>query len=796
LIIAVDGTYVAYRTFHKTPPLTNSKGFPTSILHGFLQTLISVNQKYNPEKLIVVFDAKGKTRRHETYDQYKATREKAPEDLIIQIEKLKEIVPLFGFGLICHEGVEADDVLYTIARKEESDVYLLTKDKDLFQLLDDEKVKILDSSKDELLGRDYVKEKYDLEPKMLEQMLALSGDTADNIPGVTKIGDKTAAKLLNQFGSIDGIYENIDQLKGKQKENLINDKEKAYLSWDLVKLDMVDDLEIKIPEADMKKLESAILDLELKTVYKRVFDSEFEETAKDLSEGTVDKCELALTIDGKTFLCSDENFEEKTPDDIDECTFIYDMKHLYKNGVKLPESPKDLMLISWMNDPDGGGLKRSKSESDASFLTRVYSNAGKELSALKENNLEELYNDMEIPIAYILGDMEKAGIILDPEQMKKVESEIRDEVIRLNSELLMVVGHEINLNSPKQLSVFLYEELGLQALKKTKTGFSTNEDALRSLAVMNPDHSETINKILKYREVNKILSTYTHTLVEHINHETGRIHADFNQTGTATGRLSSTNPNMQNIPQKGEYAGKIRSAFTAPVGYKFISFDYSQIELRILAHLTQDENLLNAYKNDLDIHTITASNVFNVSEEEVDSGMRRMAKAVNFGIIYGLSAFGLSRDTGVNPKDAQVFIDKYFDTYPGVSRFIDEQNEKTRKFGYATTICGRKRFVKDINSRNKTVARRGERVAVNTPMQGSAADIIKLAMIECEKYIKDNKLDAKLILQLHDELVFEVKDELVESMMKDIKEIMESVVNLDVPLSVNGAFGNNLGELK
>lgn len=799
--LVIDGNYIAYRAFYATRPLTNSKGFPTAVIHGFFQFLISMREKLNPEKIYVVFDSKEKTKRHEMHEAYKATRESMPEDMIPQLEALKGMIPLMGIPVLCIDGYEADDTINTLALTLEGEVYIATKDKDLHQLVNG-KVKILDLSANTPMGAAEVTEKFGLPPEKILDMLALSGDASDNIPGVAGVGEKTAQKLLAEFGTLEGVYENIDKVKGKLKEKLETDKEKAFFSRELATLQFIDNLDYSAPEKDEPALEEKLRELEMSSVLRRLFGDgsarpnmpqpPAPETKPVSSDFTV-----IASINGEIWIQSGKQEpEQKNPEAVPQGAVLYDLKHIYKETGLKPENPQDIMLISWMNEPDQGGLRLMKDEQAEDFISRIRQSAADETENLEKNGLKKLYEEMEIETCYVLAEMEKKGVKLDPERIREVAKILETELIQLQNSLISAVGHDINLNSPKQLSSFLYDELGIKAVKKTKTGFSTSEEALRDLMVYNPEHQEVILNILRHRELSKLLSTYTYTLINFIDPRTKRIHTEFKQTGTATGRLSSTAPNMQNIPQKGEFAKAIRSAFVPEEGYVFVSFDYSQIELRILAHLTGDAALVDAYSRGLDIHTQTASKVFDVPEDKVDGNMRRMAKAVNFGIIYGLSAYGLSRDTGVNPKDAQIFIDKYFATYSGVKKFIAETIEEAKRNGFAKTIFGRKRFIADIKSRNRTIAMKGERVAVNTQMQGSAADIIKVAMLNCDKYIRENGLDAHLILQLHDELVFEVRESIAESFAPEVKRIMESAASLRVPLSVNGSIGKNLGELK
>lgn len=799
--IIIDGSYIAFRTYHKSPPLTNSKGVPTAVIHGVMQTIITQINKYGIENVAVVFDAKGKNRRHEIYPDYKATRDVTPEDLGVQFGIMDELIPLLGVAYYKVDGYEGDDIMATLAANTGDEVGMLTKDKDLYQIVDD-RVKIYDSQKGTFGGAELVNEKFGVGPEKVRELLALMGDSSDNIPGVAGVGKVTAAKLLNEHGSLDGIYDNIDQIKGKMKDKLLENKENAYLSYDLVGLDILDEA----PQAEMKRDEQALseklMELELKTIHAKLFSESETETAAEnasditISEGGVDKVKLALFYDGKIYVSDGESYCEHKGHDLKNAQYYYDIKGIYRLLGEKYEKAYDLFLVSWLNDPDSGGLTKGKADTLEGFIAALLSSAETEIEKLKDNGLLDVYLNMELPVAYCLGEMENNGIGFDKDVMKKIADQLEDEVAEISDKIKKFVGRDINLNSPKQLQEFLFDEIGLKGIKKTKSGYSTDEESLRAMLPVNPMYAHVLEDILKYRELAKLLSTYARPLGDYVNDKTGRIHSSFRQTGTATGRLSSVNPNMQNIPMKGKWGVKLREAFIPKDGYSFVSFDYSQIELRILAHLTGDEKLQEAYRNNEDIHTKTASGIFGVEAEKVDSDMRRLAKAVNFGILYGLSAFGLSRDTGVDQKSAKVFIEKYFNTYPRVKDFLEKVASDTRRDGYAITLAGRKRFIKEIRSKNRTVAMRGERIATNVPMQGSAADIIKLAMVECQALLDDNKFDALVVLQVHDELVFEVCDKEVESFSRSVQSVMESVMELDVPLVVNGAAGKNLGELK
>ena len=797
--IIIDGSYIAFRTYHKSPPLTNSKGIPTSVIHGVMQSIITLINKYGKENVAVVFDAKGKNRRHEIHPEYKATRDATPEDLGVQFGIMDELIPLLGVAYYKIDGYEGDDIMATLAAHTNDEVGLLTKDKDLFQIVDD-RVKIFDSQKGEFLGREMVLDKFaGVGPEKVRELLALAGDTADNIPGVAGVGPKTAAKLLIEYGSLDGIYEHVEEVKGKLKDKLIDNKDKAYLSYDLVGLDILDE----VPQVDIvndeKKLSEMLTELELKTIHAKLFsESDNEDVQPDVAtveKGDVKDVSIALFIDGKIYVTDGKNYCEQDGHSLENVQFFYDIKNIYRLTGNKYGKAYDVFLMSWLNDPDSGGITMGKTDTMEQFIGTVVANAEVEKDKLEQNGLMDAYLNMELPVAYCLGEMESNGIGFNADIMAKVADKLQDEVGKVSEEIKTAVGYDINLNSPKQLQTYLFEELGLEGLKKTKTGFSTDEESIRGMIPLNPLFAHMLESILKYRELAKLLSTYALPLKDYVAAD-GRIHSSFRQTGTATGRLSSVNPNMQNIPIKGEWGVKLREAFVAKEGYSFVSFDYSQIELRILAHLTGDERLGEAYRNNEDIHTKTASGIFGVAPSAVDSNMRRLAKAVNFGILYGLSAFGLSRDTGVDQKSAKKFIEKYFATYPKVKSFIEKIAKETREKGYAETLAGRKRFIREIRSKNRTVAMRGERIATNVPMQGSAADIIKLAMVECQGLLDDKKYDALIVLQVHDELVFEVSDKDVDAFSKNVQEIMESVMKLDVPLVVNGAVGRNLGELK
>lgn len=782
--IIVDGHSVAYRIFYKVPPLTNSKGDPTGLIHSFINTILSIKEKFNPEKLYVTFDSKGETDRHRMLEKYKANRPSTPEDLIFQVEKVKEILPLLGIDVFCIEGIEADDIIYTLTEKSDGEVYLVTKDKDLMQIVNS-KVKLLDYQTGNLVDKEGVKEKIGVYPDKILDFLALCGDSADNIPGVKGVGPKTAIKLLSEYGSLEGVYENVENIKGSLKDKLIENKELAFLSRDLARLKLVDNLETLKVNGDIKQV---LKELELNSLYKRIFKtSDKEVKGKDFDE------DILFFVDNKILLSKQNEIVENAKPD-KSIKYVYDIKNLYKKSSFYKDDVYDLLLITWLNNPDSGGLGISKNESLSDFMAKVRNRVTDEIENLKKNELYDIYFKYELPLTRVIAKMENTGITLDRKILDNLNSEIEKEALAKEEEIYSQIGEVININSPKQLREVLFDKLKLTPFKKTKTGFSTDEESLRNMVIVNQHHKKLLEDIIEYRELTKLLNTYITKLPEYIDSDTGRIYSEFKQTGTATGRFSSNNPNLQNIPLKGKWGKKIRSAFVASPGKKFISFDYSQIELRFLAHFSQDETLLSAFKNNLDIHKITGSKIFKLPEEKIEGDLRRIAKAVNFGILYGLSPFGLARDTGVSNTDAKEFIETYFKTYPRVKKYIEEVINDARRQGFVNTILGRKRFFPEINSKNPVLRNRSERMALNSILQGSAADVIKLSMLKSDEYIEG--IDADIVLQIHDELVFEVDENIALEVEDKVKYIMENVLILDVNLEVNSSTASNLGEVK
>ena len=785
--VLIDGNSVIYRAFYNVPPLT-AGGVPTGVIHVFLSVLEKLRKNPEISDIIIIFDAKGKNRRHEMFESYKATRQAMPEDLIVQLNILKEMLPYTGYPIYCVEGYEADDVINTLSQTIDNRVWIVTKDKDLHQLVND-KVQIYDYQKDEVIDREKVYEKFGLYPESIPDMLALMGDTSDNIPGIAGIGPKTAKTLLDDYKNLDNIFANVENLKGKTKEKIMQGRDSAYLSRELVKLFFIDNMTPSHIERDEEKLKYYYELYQLKQQLASLNNVSIEVSALEYKQ--VNNPVIMAYLNDKIYAVDETSYYEYEKG---EPVYYYDIKSLIKKGINIPEKAFDILLADYLMDPDAGGIRQLKDESDGEFFGKLYKKSKDLFDKLKENSLDKLYYEMEEPVARIIAEMEQTGIMINAENIKSVADKLKTFIDLEYNKIKEAAGFDLNPNSPKQLSSYLYDKLGLKGAKKNKSGYSTDEDTLKDLRISYPEYDSFISSILKYREINKLYSTYTLNLLEYV--KDGRIHTEFKQTGTATGRLSSSNPNMQNIPQKGEYAEILRSSFVAKKGCKLVSLDYSQIELRILAHLSEDENLIKAFNENKDIHTMTALNIFHLSSaDEVTHDIRRIAKAVNFGILYGLSSFGLARDTKVTRKEAQSFIDGYFALYPKVKIFIDEIIKQTREKGYCSTILGRKRNIHDINSRNANIRTRAERMAVNAPIQGSAADIIKLAMIECDKYIKENGIDAKCILQIHDELIFEVNENIVSEFTDIMKNIMERAVSLSVPLLVNAETGDNWGQL-
>ena len=865
-MILIDGSNCFYRAFHAIPEFTNSKGMPTNAVYGFTRTLRKLINEYEPDYIAVAFDVKGKTKRHEKYDEYKATRAPMPDSLVPQVPYVKEMVRAFNVAVVEQEVYEADDVIATLAKNAGAkgvEVRIVSGDKDLFQLVD-EKTTILDYTKDREYGPVEVREKFGIGPEAIRDMLALCGDSSDNVPGVPGVGPKTAVKLLSEFGSFDAVFENIDKISGKKlKENLTEFKEQAVMSRELVTLHI--DLPFKFDpdtyallEPDPEALKKIFKELDFQKFYEEMVPREGASKAKcvvitELKELKTwlkgvgkEPLALSLLIDGTGVagrLCAvalatsqssvcfvpidaldmhglEEGEVLGQMKDVMEDPSVEkitdDAKALYLSFLKHSIEPRgvvmDTSLASYLLDPSrskhsiekvafnyfGVGIGELKppfndieveglATSLAERLATIMK-AGVEFPAkLKKEGLAELFNEMELPLAKVLAQMEFAGIKVSGKVLEKLSKELGKELKTLEADIYKLAGCEFNINSPKQLSELLFVKMGIVPVKKTKTGFSTDESVLKALS----EDYEIAVKILRNRQLSKLKSTFVDGIIALINPETGRVHTSFNQTVTATGRLSSSKPNLQNIPIRDENSSRVREAFVAEEGMEFLSADYSQIELRLVAHMSGDPMLIEAFNSGEDIHAITASEVFSIMPGLVTPEMRRRAKAINFGIIYGMGAFGLANDLEISVSEAGQYIDEYFLHYKLVKKFIDKTIKDALQLGYTRTLFGRKRFIPELKSTSGPTRKFGERIAINSPVQGTAADMIKGAMIEIEERLKVESFRSRMILQVHDELIWEAVPEERARLVELVTDVMEGVVKLKVPVKVNIKSGSN-----
>jgi DNA polymerase-1 len=826
LLILIDGTSLAYRAFFAfiKNPLRNSKGENTSAAFAFTNSLLKLLKSFNPDYAAIIFDSKGPTFRHEKFEEYKATRPKMPSDLSYQLKWIREIGEGLGFPVMEVPGYEADDVLAKLALEAEDkgyEVLLVTSDKDLLQIID-ENIKSLDTrpKEDILYTPQLVREKFGVPPEKIPDLIALVGDPIDNIPGVPGIGDKTARMLIEKFGSLENIYNSLEEIERKNiREILLKFKDQAFLSKELAKLNLdvpislnPEDLTIKPPDRRklfqlFRRLEFASLMAEMADFPKDIVIQEIEELGKELPGA------LSFTIaDGYLYFTDNPNLVKKIPlekslqllkETRDKA--VFSAKEEYRKSLKgdyeIGSISFDLMLADYLLEP-------GKPRYDLEFLAlqylgfKVHSDMERRaaetvsivqrlkdslLFELKEKDLLKLYDEIELPLTKVLAKMEHHGVLIDGGKLKEMDLEIQKEILRLEEEIYNIAGTKFNLNSPRQLSYILFDVLKLPPVKKTKTGYSTDSEVLLKLA----EKHELPRKILEYRELFKIRSTYIVSLLQLQDPISKRIHPTFNQTGTATGRLSCSEPNLQNIPIRSEIGKRIRRAFIAPKGYLLLSADYSQIELRILAHITGDENLIKAFKEDMDIHRSTAASLWKKRPEQVTDMERRKAKVVNFGITYGMSPYGLSKELNISVEEASQIIFAYFATYPNVKRWIEEILEEARDKGYVKTLLGRRRYIPEIREKRGTSREFSERIAINAPIQGTAADLIKKAMVEIDGYFEREKIPAHLILQVHDELLFEVKEELIGEVANIVKNKMETALKLRVPLKVELGWGED-----
>ena len=863
-LVAIDGNSIMNRAFYGVmngKMLMTSDGVYTNAIFGFLSILFKLLNDEKPDYICVAFDLKAPTFRHKKYDGYKATRKGMPDELKMQIPIIKDILDAMNIKVLEIEGYEADDILGTLAKygeKNDIDVLLLTGDRDALQLSSSRvTIRIPTTKMGKTESTDYtpsvVYEKYGIEPKEFIQIKGLMGDTSDNIPGVPGVGEKTAFALVKKYHDIDEIYTLLDEgkdvegLKGKLKEKVIENRELAYLSRDLGMIFCDVPLAINIDdiskrEFDNQKLANLFTKLQLKTFIEKLNLNMHEEKndgredneeliIEDFSKLNLDGIkELSYYWDNKGFAIYANNkvyFTSFQDDDVLKRVFESDAlkigfeekKDYLKLKGKLIE-PKnmmfDLSIAAYLLNPakskyllddiifeELGITFQEKKEEQISFdgfENSSYEDISQNISKyakyifeckesyskkLKDKEEYDLFENIEMPLMKVLAEMEFEGVLVDRKMLEEYSVSLNEKVTELTKDIWEMVGMEFNINSTKQLGEILFEKLKLPVVKKTKTGYSTDNTVLEKLSLEHP----IIDKILEYRAMNKLKATYIDGIIPLINQKTKRIHAKFNQTVTSTGRISCTEPNLQNIPIRTQIGRELRKIFVAKEGYVFVDADYSQIELRVLASMSQDETMVKAFNEGKDIHAITASQVFNVPLEEVTKQMRSEAKAVNFGIVYGISDFGLATNIKTSRKKAKNYIEKYFETYPKIKKYLDNAVETCKEKGYAETMWKRKRYVPEINSKNYNVRQFGERVAMNAPIQGTAADIIKIAMINVQRELEERKLNSKLILQVHDELVIEAKEEEVEVVKELLIRNMQGVANMSVELKVEANVG-------
>jgi DNA polymerase-1 len=893
-LILVDGSSYLYRAYHAMPNLSNADGEPTGAIYGVINMLRKLIHDYQPQQMSVVFDAKGKTFRDEMYAEYKANRPPMPEDLQQQVEPLLDIVQAMGLPLLQVEGVEADDVIGTLARQAAEKgrkVVISTGDKDMAQLVD-EHVSLINTMNYSSMDIDGVREKFGVSPEQIIDYLALIGDTSDNVPGVPKVGPKTAVKWLAEYTDLDAIVENADNIKGKIGENLRASLEQLPLSRELVtiKCDLelgldADALAIRPADRDAlinwyKRLEfktwlSELLDeqqgdpqttgsddvssVEYETILTQAaldkwlkklkqadyFAFDTETTSLDYMQAEIVGVSFAVEpgkaayvplahdyIDAPKQLSRDKVLKQLQPILEDKKSRIigqhikYDMNVLLRYGIHIKQVAYDTMLESYVlnstatrhdmdslalkylgyktvhfEDIAGKGAKQLTfnqinlqqaapyAAEDADITLRLHNKLWQQLS--QQEKPRQVFEDIERPLIPVLSEIECNGVLVDVAMLAKQSGELEKKMQQIQQQTYAEAGEEFNLGSPKQLQAILFEKLKLPVIKKTPKGQpSTAEDVLQELA----DDYPIPRMILEYRSMHKLKNTYTDRLPEQVDPDSGRVHTSYHQAVAATGRLSSSNPNLQNIPIRSAEGRRIRQAFIAPRGYQIVAADYSQIELRIMAHLSEDKGLTRAFAEGEDVHRATAAEVFGVALDQVTNDQRRSAKAINFGLIYGMSAFGLAKQLGVERRVAQEYVDLYFERYQGVKAYMDETRERAREQGYVETVFGRRLYLPDIKSRNAQVRQYAERTAINAPMQGTAADIIKRAMINVYQWMHANKADMKMIMQVHDELVFEIKTAQVDKLLKEIESHMCNAAKLSVPLVVDSGRGKNWDE--
>lgn len=868
-VILVDGNNLLFRSYYATAYqgviMRNSKGFPTNALYGFINMMNKIMKEEEPSYILVAFD-KGKTFRHDQYDWYKAGRVEMPNDLKLQFPKAKEVLDAMGIKHFEIDNYEADDIIGTVAKiVDEEDEFIATiisSDKDLLQLISDEvEVKLLKTSGFIRMTRDEFKNTYGgIEPINMIDLKALMGDKSDNIPGVKGIGEKTAVNLLSKYKTLDGVYQNIDDISGKTKEKLLADKDNAYMSYDIATIYREVPLDFTLNELeytgfDKERFLGILHELEFFSLLRKM--NVYDDEPSIINSQSKDEFEFADITDfpkNKEFSYYVEtDFESYNKGKIigvglydgskayyipgDKVTeyselfstiynkYTYDLKRnivlFNKIGVKEKNTVFDLMIAAYLlnytikddisflakyfdyNIPlyedIYGTQKKPKDVSidtikqNCGFKAKfIYEIKEQIYNKLKEDEELHLFEDIEMPLSRVLADMEITGIKVDSEYLDSVAKELESKMSILEKDIYNEAGEEFNIMSPKQLSEILFVKLEIRYPKRVKDNkYSTSKEILDKIVDLHP----IVNKILEYRTLSKLYTNYAVGLKNEVR-EDGRIHTIFTQTLTRTGRLSSISPNLQNIPARDEYSKLIRKAFIPDEDSYLLSSDYSQVELRVFASMSKATNLIDAFKNDIDIHTKTASDIYHVPIDQVDKSMRRTAKAVNFGILYGISSFGLSEDLGINIKMAKEFMDNYLETYPGISEYMEEEKQNAYKHGYVKTLMNRKRVIEELQSKNYLVRSGGERIALNTPIQGTAADILKKAMIEIYDKFRELGLKSKMLIQVHDELVFNVKKDEMDQVTEIVRDVMENTYPLEAPLKVDIEYGNDWYEAK
>lgn len=819
--LVIDGNSILNRAFYGIRVLTNSRGVATNAVTGFMNTLLMLEKDVQPDMIAVAFDLKAPTFRHKMYDGYKANRKGMPEDLAQQLPYMKKIIKAMGIAIIEQEGYEADDIIGTISAAcadKKIPCTVSTGDRDSFQLVNDYvTVRLAKTKGDIYYTPGVIEDEYGVTPKQMIEVKALMGDTSDNIPGVRGIGEKTALSLIKEFASVDGLYENIDStlITDGLRNKLINGKESCYMSRKLAEICLTAPIDTELShyipgERDDERLAKLLSELEMYKMLQKLQLQPTSAPAGSKAAGTgnrenqasaMPKGDIIITDSSKIYAGGIGIMNELSGDELKayansgSTKYTFDIKEtLSVSGLEKLENNKfDTTLAAYLADPDSndysmsrlctqygvpeGNSIQEKSITVAALNDILYDN-------IHQTGSATVLTDIEIPLATVLVAMEREGVKLDIDGIKAFGEKITEKAEKISREIYEYAGYEFNIGSPKQLGSVLFEKLKLSSAKKTKTGYSTNAEVLESLMDKHP----IIPLITEYRALTKLQNTYVTGLLKVVG-EDGRVHSTFKQTETRTGRISSAEPNIQNIPVRTPLGREMRRFFTAKDGYLLVDADYSQIELRVLAHISGDEIMKKAFLDGVDIHTVTASQVFNQPIEWVTPDLRSKAKAVNFGIVYGIGAFSLSKDIGVSMTKASEYIRAYLSKYSGIAHYMDKTVAKARHDGYVETMFGRRRYIKELAAKNKNLQSFGERVAKNTPIQGTAADIIKIAMIKVYNRLKESGLDARLILQVHDELIVEAKEDCAEKVALLLKEEMENAVKLTVPMTVDVNIG-------